>query len=71
MERIDFDATCCFCGGTVRYSDAVEIAFSASEDREAVQGVYAHARCLAERLHPEVPLLPDISDRADRERGET
>ena len=64
------DATCCFCGGELLSSEAVQIGFSAPEDRQAIQGAYSHARCLAERLHADVLLLPDISDRAERERSE-
>ena len=64
MSSSESNPVCCFCGETLPFEDAVEMAFSAPENREAVQTVWAHARCLAERLHSDVPLLPDISDRA-------
>jgi hypothetical protein len=54
---------CCFCAGSIdRNEDAVELAFSSlrQADDPAVQGVAAHAQCLAERLHPTVPFSPEI-----------
>jgi hypothetical protein len=70
MSQTDFHGMCCFCGGTLEHSEAIELGFSAPEDRSAVQGVWSHAHCLAERLHPDISLLPDISDRVARKRGQ-
>lgn len=69
MGEEHFEAICCFCGQTLDHADAVEISFSAPEDREAIQGACAHAHCLVERLHSDVPVLPEIQDRAERERA--
>ena len=67
----EFEVMCCFCGGGLANTEAVELGLTAPEDRNAAQGDYAHARCVADRFHPDVPLLPEILDRADRERGKS
>ena len=58
---------CCFCGGPLQQYEAVELAWTAPEDRAAVQGAYAHASCMVDRIHLSVPLLPDIAERAERD----
>jgi hypothetical protein len=51
---------CCFCGAGLVDHEAVELVAYPSADRDEAQGLWAHARCLAERLHPSVPRHPSI-----------
>jgi hypothetical protein len=51
---------CCFCGGTLAANSGVVLTLSPASARDEVQGVAAHGSCLATRVHPSVPLHPDI-----------
>jgi hypothetical protein len=52
---------CCFCGATTQPDSAIELAFRIPSEEDAWQQFFAHARCFADRLAPEIPhlLLPD------------
>ncbi len=53
---------CCFCGGSVATDGGVTVSLSPARARDEVQGLTAHGSCLAARLHPSVPLHPDLPD---------
>lgn len=53
---------CCFCAGTLSPGSGVTMNASAAFARDGVQGLAAHGRCLAVRLHPSSPLHPDVAD---------
>lgn len=52
--------TCCFCGRPLAEDRAVLLAVHPTRDRQESQTLYAHRRCLSERLHPSVPQHPDL-----------
>ena len=53
--------SCCFCGQSLPYVDAVQMTVSVKEmDDDEKQGLFAHKKCLACVLHPSVPLHPDL-----------
>lgn len=52
--------TCCFCGNSLQAERAVVLAVYPSPDREESQTLYAHHRCLSQRLHASVPQHPDL-----------
>jgi hypothetical protein len=51
---------CCFCGGSVSTDGGVAVHLSPARAREEVRGLTAHGSCLAARLHPSVPVHPDL-----------
>jgi hypothetical protein len=53
---------CCFCGQPLRYADSVQLVASTEGMGDEQQKLFAHKKCLAERLHPSVPLHPDLSN---------
>lgn len=65
MEAMN--VVCCFCGASFPERHAVLMAIHPPEDRDETQGLYAHKRCLASRLHPTVSHLLDLED--DIEEG--
>jgi hypothetical protein len=54
MKEKELEVICCFCGQDLSRDKAIEIAIRA-DDEEAVQAVYAHAKCLDKVLHQSVP----------------
>lgn len=54
--------TCALCGKTLEVGFAVTlVVYPRSTDDES-QTLYCHGSCLAERVHPSVPLHPGIID---------
>jgi hypothetical protein len=53
---------CCFCGGTLSAGSGVTLSLTPARARDEVQGLAAHGRCLAARLHPSVPLHAEVAD---------
>jgi hypothetical protein len=62
---------CCFCGKSILKTkvDPGELAYAPAFMRSggnAPQGLYCHARCLEQRLHPSVKLYAlDLMEDAD------
>ena len=54
MKDKELEVMCCFCGQRLSVDKAIEIAIRA-DGGEAVQAVYAHAKCLDKVLHQSVP----------------
>jgi len=54
MKDKELEVMCCFCGQGLSFDKALEIAIRA-DGEEAVQAVYAHAKCLDKILHKSVP----------------
>ena len=53
---------CCFCGLALPEAMAVLIALFPASRRDESQALYAHGKCLRDRVKPEFPLHPDIED---------
>ena len=53
---------CCFCGLFLPHADAVQLIASMGGMDGEQQNLFVHKRCLVERLHPSVPLHPDLYD---------
>ena len=51
---------CCFCGLELPEKRAVLLAIYPTPGRDETQAVYAHHRCLTDRLRPEVPRHPGL-----------
>ena len=47
---------CCFCGGSIEGSEKALIEINIPMEEESSQNLYAHKKCLKERLHPTVPI---------------
>ena len=45
---------CCFCGRTIGEEEGFEL--GVFYDEESTQGLWTHAACLKEKLHPSVPV---------------
>lgn len=52
--------TCAFCGVLIEVAFAVTLVAYRSMDES--QTLYCHGTCLAERLHPSIPLHPGFED---------
>ena len=59
---MDEMAVCCFCGNSLREQEAVLLVLHPPGVREESQSLYAHRRCLLEKLDPSVPLHPDLME---------
>jgi hypothetical protein len=57
------EVVCCFCGEALHESSAVLLAVFPTSSREESQQLYAHAKCLVERLRPGLPLHPALTAR--------
>ncbi len=55
-------ACCSFCGSWIIDEDLVQLLLSFKEAEEEHQTLFAHKKCLAERIHPSVPLHPELMD---------
>ena len=51
---------CCLCGETVLVRDVVRLSVSTDEMGDQRQVLYAHKRCFADSVIPQVPLHPDL-----------
>ncbi len=51
---------CCFCGGPLSTNGGVALSLYPAGARDEIQGLAAHGSCLATRVHPSVPLHPDV-----------
>ena len=59
MALEDPNVSCCFCGHSVLFKEAVQISFCPTSNIEQVQVLYAHPGCLDKTLHASVPRLFD------------
>jgi len=55
------EVACCFCGLTLPEASAALLVIYSASDREESQTLYAHRRCLSQRLHPGIPRHPDLT----------
>ena len=53
---------CCFCGVPLPEHEAVLVVVYPTSERDEAQNLYAHRRCLVERLRPEVPRHPALEE---------
>ena len=60
MDNID--VTCCFCGVSLTWEEAIPMTIRPSEDIEEQQFLFCHKKCLNDRLHPSIPRHPDLVD---------
>ena len=65
MTTDDQHVSCCFCGQSLQFKDAVEISFRLKSDTEEFQTVYAHSSCFDKTLHASVPRLLNDSDNSE------
>jgi hypothetical protein len=62
MDGIKDEVCCCFCGRWLSDQIAVRIEVSTVEMGDESQVLFAHKTCLSEKIHPSVPLHPDLFD---------
>jgi hypothetical protein len=51
---------CCFCGNWLSGREAVRLAITTEEMEGESQVMFSHKSCLVTRIHPAVPLHPDL-----------
>ena len=54
-------AVCCFCGKSEEMRNLISIIIMLNQDNEQ-QYLMCHKKCIAERLHEDVMLHPDLKD---------
>jgi len=59
---IAMTTTCAFCGLTLEIAFAVTLAVYPPSTDDESQTLHCHGRCLADRVHPSIPLHPGIDD---------
>jgi hypothetical protein len=55
-------AVCCFCGESVRLSNAVVLKIKPNLDSDEIQTLFSHKSCLGKLINPGIPMHPDIRD---------
>lgn len=53
---------CCFCGESLAYKTAIQITISTTESDKS-QGLFAHSKCLINKLDKSVPIGIDIENK--------
>lgn len=56
----DQNVRCCFCGHWLPAQDAVQLTITTKEMGDESQVIFAHKSCLVKRVHPSIPLHPDL-----------
>jgi hypothetical protein len=56
----DESGICCFCAGKLTKREAAMIAIEPPDARDEVQRLWAHSACLMKRIHPSIPMHPNL-----------
>lgn len=51
---------CCFCGNEINRHELVELTISSINEKDEQQQLFCHKKCLLSKIHPIVPLHPDL-----------
>ena len=58
----EIDAICCFCSGSLRITDSVEITLTSKAMGEESQHMVAHRKCFRRAIDPGFPLHPYLTE---------